>query len=120
MITIRRLEQIQLVVYLLSIVFSYLVSGVGMCIGVAVGGIIVFIDWFLLKNMSFYFVKKGGKGAIFGSLIRCIFIGILLLLSFSIFGLNVGGVLWGVSIVPLSLLLVTFYLTFNYLKAGGS
>lgn len=91
-----------------------------MCIGVVVGGIIIFIDWFLLKKMSFYFVN-GNRGAVFGSFIRYIFIGFLLLFVFCICKLNVWGILWGISIVPLSLILVTFYLTFNCLfKAGGN
>lgn len=91
-----------------------------MCVGVIIGGVIIFIDWFLLKKMSFYFVR-GNRGAMFGSLVRYIFIGLLLLFVFCICKLNVWGVLWGISIVPLSLVLVTFYLTFNYLfKVGGN
>lgn len=120
MITIKRLERIQVTVYFLSIVSSYLIGGAGMCIGVIIGGVIIFIDWFLLKKMSFYFVR-GNRGAMFGSLVRYIFIGLLLLFVFCICKLNVWGVLWGISIVLLSLVLVTFYLTFNYLfKVGGN
>lgn len=102
MTQIKRLEIILVMLYLIAVGIAFFVLNF-LFIGVLVGGAIAIIDWFILKKMSFRWVRKG-RFSLFGNIVRLLMIAFLIILSYKLLAYSFIGLLIGFSILPISVL----------------
>lgn len=103
MTQIKRLEIILVILYLIAVAIAFFVLNF-LFIGVLVGGAIAIIDWFILKKMSFRWVKKG-RFSFFGNIIRLLIIAFLIIASYKLLVYSFVGLIIGFSILPISVLI---------------
>ncbi|OSS42945.1 hypothetical protein DESAMIL20_53 [Desulfurella amilsii] len=97
---IKKLEIILVILYLIASLVAFFVINF-LFVGVLVGGALAVIDWFILKRMSFGWVKKG-KFSFFGNIARLIAIAVLIILSYKLLLYSFVGLVIGFSIMPVA------------------
>jgi len=97
---IKRLEIILVILYFIVSLIAFFVID-SLFVGVLVGGALAIIDWFILKRMSFGWVKRG-KFSFFGNIARLIAIAVLIILSYKLLAYSFVGLIIGFSIMPIA------------------
>lgn len=100
---IKKLEIILVILYFIVVVCVFFVLNF-LFVGVLVGGALAIIDWFILKRMSFRWVKKG-KFSFFVNILRFIAIALLIIFSYKLLAYSFVGLVIGFSIMPIAILI---------------
>jgi len=111
----KRLEIIFLIVYFLATLLCFLLFRSTRCVLGSLFGFMVSLgDWYLLKFMAKKWLKKG-KYSFLDYVIRLTIVGVSVYLLLSL-GVNSLGILLGVSIIPISLMILAVVNLFDKRK----
>ncbi|WP_428157137.1 hypothetical protein [Desulfurella sp.] len=102
MTQIKRLEIILVILYFIFAIIAFFAVNF-LFVGVLVGASVALIDWFLLKKMSFRWVRKG-RFSFLGNIVRLLMIAFLIILSYKLLVYSFVGLIIGFSILPISVL----------------
>ncbi len=111
----KRLEIIFLIVYFLTTLLCFLFFKSTSCVVGSLFGFMVSLgDWYLLKFMAKKWLKKG-RYSLVDYIIRLTIVGVSVYFLLSL-GVNSLGIVLGVSIIPISLMIVAIANLFNARK----
>jgi len=110
-ITTKKLEIIFVIVYLLIAVFCYVFAGSKCLIGSFTGALVGIGDWYIIKLMSIWWLKRGRFSLIENSL-RYLFVGFSIWILFEL-KFDVLGIVLGLSVVPLSIMIMSVFALIN-------
>ncbi len=104
-ITPKKLEIIFVIVYFIIAVLCYVFFGFKCLIGSFFGALVSIGDWYLIKFMSIWWLKRGRFSLIENSL-RYLFVGFNIWVLFEL-KFNIPGIIAGLSVVPLSIMIMS-------------
>ncbi len=110
-ITTKRLEIIFIIVYCLIATLCYVFLGIDRLIGSFFGALVSVGDWYIIKFMSIWWLRKGRFSLIENS-VRYIFVGFNIWLLFEL-KFDVLGIVLGLSVVPFSIMIMSVIALIN-------
>ncbi len=109
--TTKKLEIFFIIVYFGVAFFCITLNVKGCFIASLAGGLVGIMDWYAIKFMSIRWLNRGGY-SFFENSLRYIFVGFSVWILFELH-LNILGVILGLSVVPISLVIISIVALFK-------